>query len=113
MKLTKWLSFLFITSLLASCYPEKERGIEDYDIVGTKFDSDINFKDYKTYRLHDSLIIIYDTTKDEPDYPIESANIILDNIKTNLLAYGWIEAPVADTPDVYLEAATWNSTVVK
>ena len=111
MKLTKWLFFLSIIGLLASCYPEKERSIEDFDIVGTQFDDGINFDNYKTYQLYDSLIIIYDTTKEKPEYPIEAATIILDDIKSNLLAYGWIEVTGTDTPDVYLETATWNSTV--
>ena len=111
MKLTKWLSFLFITGLMASCYPDKDRTIDDFDIVGTKFADNIDFNNYKTYSLYDSLVIIYDTTKKQPDYPKAEADAILSTIKSNLLNYGWIEVSGTDTPDVYLEAATWNSTV--
>ena len=111
MKIIKWLSFFFITGLLASCYPEKDRSIEDFDIVGTKFEETADFQSYKTYHLYDSIIVIYDTTEEKPEYPAEAAAIVLDNIKSNLLAYGWIEANATDTPDVYIESATWNSTV--
>lgn len=112
MKLTKWLSFLFLTGLLASCYPEKERTVSDLDLMGTRFADGIDFQSYKTYLLHDSVIIVYDTTEDAPEYPTETANLILNTMKTNLMNYGWIEVTAGDTPDVYIEASSWNSKVV-
>jgi hypothetical protein len=111
MKLTKWLAVILISVIVASCYPEKDRSIEDFDIVGTKFSDTVNFDNYQTYILHDSLIVLYDTTEDKPEYPVKEAELILDLIKTNLNNYGWVEAAPNDTPDVYLEATNWNSTV--
>lgn len=115
-KFSKWLGVFLVLGLLASCYPEKERSVNDFDIVGTRYFNEGDFSQYKTYYLYDSLIIIYDTTKDEPEYPSEQAQIVMDNIKSNLLNYGWLAISAdsvlaGDTPDVYIEASTWNSTV--
>ena len=111
MKILKWTSLMMVFGLLASCYPEKDRTIDDFDLVGTNYDDSKNFGDYKTYYLHDSLILVYDTNEDKPDYPVKEADAVLGKMKENLLNYGWIEVTGTDTPDVYLEATTWNSTV--
>lgn len=112
MKLTKWISFLFITGLLVSCYPEKERTVSDLDLVGTRFSDEIDFSSYATYALTDSVIIVYDSTEDQPTYPAEQAALILSSIKANLNIYGWVEVAPGDTPDVFIEASTWNDKVV-
>ncbi|UTW66908.1 DUF4136 domain-containing protein [bacterium SCSIO 12643] len=112
MKLTKWMSFLFIAGVIASCYPEKDRTIEDFDLVGTRFADNVNFDDYKTYHLYDSVVIVYDTTEEKPDYPKEEADIIISGIRQNMMNYGWVEVAQGDTPDVYLEAAVWTNKIV-
>lgn len=117
MKLLKWISFATVATLIVSCYPEKERSIADFDIVGTQFTDDVVWQDYKTYYLYDSVNIAYDTTEEKPDYPLEEATAILNTMKQNLDDYGWqqlTEAQViaGDTPDVYIESSMWNSTVV-
>lgn len=112
MKLTKWMSFLFIAGIIASCYPEKDRTIEDFDLVGTRFADNVNFNDYKTYYLYDSVVIVYDTTGDKPDYPKDEANVIISGIRQNMMKYGWVEVARGDTPDVYIEAAVWNNKIV-
>ena len=113
MKLIKWTTLVVVIGLLSSCYPEKDRTIADFDIVGTHYEDTTNFENYKTYYLHDSVIIIYDSTDDIRDSPVEEANAILSTMKKNLMDYGWVEITdlANDTPDVYLEATTWNSTV--
>ena len=68
----------------------------------------------KTFYIHDSLVIVYDTNEDKPEYPAEVATIVLDGIQKNLLNYGWIE--ITDTtggnyPDVYMNAYLWTSKV--
>ena len=111
MKLTKWIAFLFITGLIASCYPEKDRTVNDLDLVGTRFADGIDFSTYKTYKLYDSVIIVYDTNEDKPDYPVDQAAVIINTIKTNMMNNGWIEVAAGDTPDVYMEASTWTSKI--
>ena len=97
---------------MASCYPEKDRSVADLDLVGTRFADDVDFRNYKTYQLYDSVVVIYDTTEEKPDYPLEEATLILNTMKTNLTNYGWVEVQAGDTPDVYIEASTWNSKIV-
>ncbi|MFT4753089.1 MAG: hypothetical protein ACI9GM_001401 [Salibacteraceae bacterium] len=112
MKITKWLSFLCIVGIIASCYPEKDRTIADLDVVGTVFGENIDFQAYKTYILNDSVEILYDSSEGKPDYPVETSNLILSTMNSNLMNMGWIEANPGDTPDVYIEAVSWNSKVV-
>lgn len=114
MKLIKLFSFLIISALMVSCYPEKDRSINDYDIVGTNYSDTANFDNYQTFYLFDSVVVIYDSTEDKPDYPVDEAAAVLSTMRANLTAYGWTEITVVDSanvPDVYLEAATWNSTI--
>lgn len=112
LKTLKWGALFVMVTFMISCYPEKERTVSDLDLVGTRFADGINFQDYKTYYLYDSLIVIYDTNEDKPDYPEEEANLVLSTMKANLMNYGWVEVAQGDTPDVYIEASTWNSKVV-
>jgi len=114
MKIMKWTSLLMVFGLLASCYPEKDRTIDDFDIVGTNYDDSKNWDDYKTFYVHDSILLVYDTTEDVPEYPNEAATVILDGIQKNLIAYGWVE--ITDTtggiiPDVYITPYVWTSDV--
>lgn len=115
MKTLKLFSFILVLGLLGSCYPEKDRSIEDFDIVGTNYDDTKDFADYTTYYLHDSLIIIYDTNEDKPDYPSDAAAAVIDGIRNNLNGYGWKEMTPADTvgkkPDVYINPYLWTSKV--
>ncbi|MGB0805076.1 MAG: DUF4136 domain-containing protein [Salibacteraceae bacterium] len=111
MKTFKWASLILILGVMVSCYPEKDRTIEDYDIVGTKFAEVVDFKDYQTFYLYDSLVVVYDTTGDKPDYPEQEANLTISTIRDNMIDYGWTEVTVRDSADVYIEASTWNSTV--
>ena len=111
MKIFKWASLMVVISLLVSCYPEKDRSISDFDIVLTNFSDTANFDNYLTYVLSDSLILVYDTTEDKPEYPLEEANAVMSSIRKNMMDYGWIEVTGTDTPDVYIEPTSWNSTI--
>lgn len=110
----KWTSIIMAFGLLVSCYPEKDRTIEDFDIVGTNYDDSKNWDDYKTFYVSDSVLLVYDTTEDVPDYPEKEARVILDGIQKNLLDLGWNE--ITDTtggvfPDVYITPYIWTNDV--
>lgn len=111
MKLLKTLTLVLLAAWTASCYPEKDRTIEDFDIIGTHLNPEANLDSLKTFRVSDSIIIIYDTTEEAPDYPAEQAALILNTIKQNMLDNGWTEELV-DTPDVYLSSRLWETTTV-
>lgn len=111
MKLIKTLTLVALAAWTASCYPEKDRVIDDYDIVGTHLNPNTNLEDLKTFRVADSIIMIYDTTSEAPNYPSEIANVILSNIRQNMIDNGWTE-DVVDTPDVYLTSRLWENTTI-
>lgn len=115
MQIIKFFTLLTVVAFMSSCYPDKERTIEDFDLVGTRPADTANFTQYQTFLLHDSLILPYDSTKEKPTYPVETAKIILDGVKQNMLNNGWTEFDAAllssDTPDVYLEASLWTTKV--
>lgn len=111
MKLIKTLALVMIAAWAASCYPEKDRTIDDFDIVGTHLNPDVNLTNLNTFRVADSIILIYDTNNEAPSYPTEVANVILSRIKQNMLDNGWTEELV-DTPDVYLSSRLWETTTV-
>lgn len=102
-----------ITLILISCYPNEHNSIDDLDIIGTRYDDKVNFKSYQTFILHDSIVIIYDSTEQKPDYPTAYANVILNKIRASLIAYGWKEElDKAIVPDVYVESSTWTNKVL-
>jgi hypothetical protein len=111
MNFLKTLTLLLVVAAMASCYPEKDRTIEDYDIIGSHLNPDANLASLQTFRVADSIIMIYDTTEEAPEYPAEQAALILSTIRTNMLNAGWTEELV-DTPDVYLSSRIWETTTV-
>lgn len=116
MKITSWAAAFGVLALVTSCYPEKERTIDDFDIVGTTFDDKVDFSQYKTFAMEDSVILVYDTTGKAPDYPTIVANATLDAIRSNMLSNGWTEITTNDTaggvkPDVVIGTYAWNTTV--
>ena len=116
MKISSWAAAIGVLAMVTSCYPEKERTIDDFDIVGTTFDDKVDFSQYKTFAMEDSLILVYHTTEDAPEYPTTIANTTLDAIRNNMLSYGWTEITENDTaggvkPDVVIGAYAWSTTV--
>jgi len=116
MKLLKWTSLMVVLGLVASCYPDIDRDVTDFDIVGTNYDPSKNFDDYTTFFIPDSIIIVFDSTKPSPDYPEDEATVIIDGIRNNLISLGWTEMLPADTvggniPDVYIRTLVWTSDV--
>ncbi|HBH06171.1 MAG TPA: hypothetical protein DDX92_06185 [Flavobacteriales bacterium] len=108
MKLFYRLALISIAvMILGSCYPTFERSVEEYDIVGTIFDTETDFTQKTTFILEDDVRIIWDTLGNEepPEYSAELLNGIVSSTKQNLLSYGWVEAAPNDTPDVHISTA--------
>ncbi|MCK5087886.1 MAG: DUF4136 domain-containing protein [Melioribacteraceae bacterium] len=109
---------LFLVSVIGfqSCYTDYGLTADDYDIVVTTYNKSVNFQQYKTYALVDSVFhITGDTTK--PDSEILSRNndaLILSTIKNNMnrLGYTELENPSEDNlPDVALVVAALGTQV--
>ena len=52
------LSILILGSmfLLQACFPFGPEDIEDFDIVGTFYDENVNFGNFKTYAMPDTVV---------------------------------------------------------
>lgn len=105
--LNRSVFFGLLVLLLGSCYPTFERSVEEYDIVGTIFDTETDFTQKTTFILEDEVRLIWDTagTTDPPEYPEELLDGIVSATKRNLFSYGWVEAAPNDTPDVHVSTA--------
>jgi len=97
-------TLLFAVILLAgSCYPSQDLTVEELDIVSTIYDSDVNFSDYQTFLMPDTIIQIGDP--EDPgfiDLPVDNMDEILDQIRSGFEDLGYVEEPdpANNEPDV-------------
>ena len=88
------LSAIFVSA----CYTDYGLAINEYDITTTIYDKDINFQNWKTYAITDSIEYVV-KEGDTPDRTYEAQ--ILGKIKAEMNAYGWTEVSIDTTePDV-------------
>ncbi|WNJ19530.1 DUF4136 domain-containing protein [Pontibacter sp. G13] len=77
----------FALMMVAGCYPGLDRSLTDYDLVGTRYDPDINFDDLISYEIADSVVFIEDGESSELDQRTQDR--ILDRVNTNMQNLGW------------------------
>ncbi len=83
---TLFVVLLYVSTMLAGCYPSSPDYIDDYDLVYTKEDKAFNFSSVQTYSLPDSVVhIATDPTKANHQYDAR----ILQDLKQQLDALGW------------------------
>lgn len=96
---------LLIGMLITGCYPEGPEYTSDYDLVGASYDPDFDFNSASTFVLPDSIIFIKDQNDNKTYLTDEQEQQIIDHVRNNLTAMGWIDstyAAVDTTPDVIL-----------
>ncbi len=89
--------------IFASCSkrPSYNIGTADLDMVYTYYDTNLNFGDYKTYALSDSLNIDKnDFTPQEIAYIKEYYQDIFDRIDNNMQARGYAKVDTSAGPDL-------------
>lgn len=101
--------------ILVACYPDGPEYTSDYDLIGTSRNPSFDFDQASTFVLPDSIVFIKDKS-DRNTYLTENQEKqILDHIRGEFLAMGWVDSTyaVADTvPDVIITVtgiATKNS----
>jgi hypothetical protein len=102
-KHVNWLILSSTLALVVSCYPSANLVVEDLDIIGTFYDTDVDFTTLNTFVLPDSIVQIGDP--EEPGYieiDLSNQDVILDQIRSNFLALGYVEEmdPQNNEPDV-------------
>ena len=99
------LSTMLIGSmfLLQACFPFGPEDIEDFDIVGTFYDENVNFSTFKTYAMPDSVAHVQDTgistAKGQYD------DLVLDQIAANMGAIGYTRVQNPDQADMLFTVA--------
>jgi len=84
------LSILILGSmvLLQACFPFGPEDIEDFDIVGTFYDENVNFSTFKTYAMPDTVAHVRDTGVSTAKEPYD--DLVLDQIAANMGAIGYV-----------------------
>jgi hypothetical protein len=89
--------------LLQACFPFGPEDIEDFDIVGTFYDENVNFSSFKTYAMPDTIVHVDNSgvTARTGDYD----DLILSQIAANMGAVGYTRVDKQDDPDMLLTVA--------
>lgn len=108
-------SFLIFTAiLLTGCYtPKEDVFVEDLDLVVVDYDDQFDFTAPQTFFMPDSISRVQDT--DDNDDVGQYDDIILEQIRSNMLAKGFTElddSNVADADVVLLISAVRTNTYI-
>ena len=92
--------------LLQACFPFGPEELEDFDIVGTFYDENVNFSNFKTYAMPDTVVKVtsagVSSTKGQYD------DLVLDQIEANMSAVGYTRVQNPDQADMLLTVAVVN-----
>jgi hypothetical protein len=89
--------------------PSSDRLLEDLAIV-TQYDTKINFNDYKTFSIANSITKI--TDKDTTNITDANAMAILNQITKNMEARGFVKAAEGSKPDFGIQVLYFQNTTV-
>ena len=92
------LTLLFAVILFDGCWPNESISASESDIMITRKNDSINFKQFKTYYMPDEVVPIRDDSTDKT--PIPEEGLILSTIASNLDNYGWVRLTETDTNQV-------------
>jgi len=100
-------------TMLQGCYPNDSLTVEQTDVVATIYNDSVDFNTIKTYYMPDTVFVLGDEDDDKKK-PIENPEVILDNIASNLAAYGYTRLFTEDDgePDVVVMTGAFTSTTV-
>lgn len=116
MNLKTSLQFGLIAILfsLSACRPGGGEYISDFDVVGTAYTKDIDFKTRKTYAMWDTIVEVGSGEPDQsvpPDYiPQNYANMVTAEIDRNMKANGWTKVGRDQNPDAFVQNAVMSTT---
>jgi hypothetical protein len=89
--------------LLQACFPFGPEDIEEFDIVGTFYDENVNFSSFRTYVMPDTIVHVDNSgvTTRTGDYDA----LILDQVAANMGAIGYARVDNPDDADMILTLA--------
>jgi hypothetical protein len=112
MRLKKYYVLLLISFplILISCYSDYGLATKDFDVVITFRDNEVNFRQYRTYAMPDSVVRMIDSTNtSQPNTTFDQT--ILDEVEKQMTAAGYtrVEPDTNDLPDVIVLAGVTSS----
>jgi hypothetical protein len=92
-----------IMFLLQACFPFGPEDIEDFDIVGTFYDENVNFSNFKSYAMPDTIVKVSSSgvSNEKGQYD----DLILSQIAANMGAIGYTRVNDPDAADMLLTVA--------
>jgi len=112
-----WL--LLLATGLYACFPSNSEDISDFDMAATTHDESVNFQQFKTFYLPDTVLHLKDTINlgTNVDISREYDELILGQIRDNMLANGYTEVSSTNDPNLDLVllvsiTATQNTGIV-
>lgn len=88
-------AFIAILGFLSGCYPEGAEYVDELDVTAGFHDKEYDFSVPKTFFLIDTVVHVVDgDVNEEPDHSKDE--LILNKIKSNLLAIGYTEGIEGD-----------------
>ena len=92
---------IMITLALGGCYPQGATYVDELDMTVTIKNSDIDYNNYQTFYIHDTVALVSNNSKDEY-LEQDAADFLTEQFRMRMLELGWQEVtnPQADTPDV-------------
>ena len=111
----KFILYLGIALVMASCYPGGTEYYEDTDVVYTDYDPEYNFASKSAYSIPDKIVKLTgkDLEGEEPEFVQEPYNTqMLNQMRTNMEALGWTVVEDPANADLILFPAVWTNTTV-
>ena len=94
--------------LLQACFPNGPEDIEEFDIVGTFYDENVNFSSYKTYAMPDSIAHI-DNGGVQGSTSRDYDALVLSQVAANMNAVGYTRVDDPDQADMIITVAISKS----
>ncbi len=111
----KFIFYLSIALVMASCYPGGTEYYEDTDVVYTDYDMEFDFQSQGVYSIPDKVVKIEGDIAEgeEPAFVKEPYNTqILNQIKSNMTALGWSLTEDPANAELVLFPAVWTNTTI-
>lgn len=115
MKIFRLIPAVLVTLLvyfMSSCYPNKIDYVDEYDVAATYVAEDVDFSNYQTFTVLDTVIHVSEDGEDDPNLGRENDAFIINEVRTNMLELGYIEAESPDStnlPDLVLAVSAVTS----
>lgn len=112
MKIKKYY-FVYLLILLPiislSCYNDYGLNANDYDVVITFRNNEVNFQQYRTYAMPDSVVRMTDSSSSPPATTYDQT--ILDEVEKQMTALGYtrVEPDTNNLPDVFVLVGVTSS----